>query len=442
MGAGLRDRSKGVLLLNKKWERYLVSAAAAASVLAASASAHGQVAGLVNASGGSPLPGAVVEVWDAYPSGAILASATTGADGTFSVPAIGAASFDLRLTGDGYYPTVIRDLPHPISNVVATLSSFEGLGSSPLFEDCSDDATTFLGELIQPNDVIEALDAQGIRVGVTQNSLGPGLYLLHILGDFPGGEDEGASTGEEVSFHINGLDASPTLVFVPFSSVGHRLTGAADVPGVTVVGPPDLGVLAGDAVLASFSVTNTGTVEGSFDVDVTIAPPWTVTLISPSSTGPLLPGESVQFDAIVDAPPDAAGVTAILSLTATSDVYAPANCGSITTIDVNSTAVGDDGGSGSMMPTSFSLAQNFPNPFNPETQIAFNVAVAGHTRLEIFNILGQDVAMLVDEYLPAGPVVRQWDGRDRNGTNVPSGIYFYRLSRGQESVTRQMVLLR
>ncbi|MCI0405185.1 MAG: T9SS type A sorting domain-containing protein, partial [candidate division Zixibacteria bacterium] len=72
-------------------------------------------------------------------------------------------------------------------------------------------------------------------------------------------------------------------------------------------------------------------------------------------------------------------------------------------------------------PKSYSLSQNYPNPFNANTQISFALPKAGKTTLEVFNILGQKVNTLVDEYLTAGTRIVNWDGWDVSGREVPSG---------------------
>lgn len=110
------------------------------------------------------------------------------------------------------------------------------------------------------------------------------------------------------------------------------------------------------------------------------------------------------------------------------------------------------------VPIQFSLDQNYPNPFNPTTAIQYTVgsiqmkAVDGglwtadgpsvHTTLRIFNILGQLVKTLVDEEMTSGNYQVIWDGKDKNGEEVASGIYFYQLATEKKKVTRKMVLLR
>lgn len=95
-----------------------------------------------------------------------------------------------------------------------------------------------------------------------------------------------------------------------------------------------------------------------------------------------------------------------------------------------------------VVPIGAKLGQNFPNPFNPDTRIAFSLAAASHVRLDVFNVLGQRVAVLVDESLSAGNHEVTWDGRDDHGYQVASGVYFYRLETPNASETRKMILLK
>ena len=98
---------------------------------------------------------------------------------------------------------------------------------------------------------------------------------------------------------------------------------------------------------------------------------------------------------------------------------------------------------GSELPNSHALAQNFPNPFNPSTIIPFAVeATKSPVQLEIFNPLGQRIDVLWNGYLPSGDYRMSWNGRDREGRPVASGVYLYRLQVGSSSWVKQMLLLR
>ncbi len=96
-----------------------------------------------------------------------------------------------------------------------------------------------------------------------------------------------------------------------------------------------------------------------------------------------------------------------------------------------------------IQPNSFELKQNYPNPFNPTTTIAFSLPKRSDVELSIYNMLGQRIRTLVEQSKPAGEHRIIWDGKDKNGGTVASGMYLYRLKAGAEiSVTRKMVLLK
>jgi len=93
-------------------------------------------------------------------------------------------------------------------------------------------------------------------------------------------------------------------------------------------------------------------------------------------------------------------------------------------------------------PAVTTLAQNSPNPFNPETRIAFTTAKPGRVTLEIFDARGRLVRVLNDEILPAGAYESAWRGRTDGGQQAPSGTYFYRLVAGDRTLTRKLTLVK
>lgn len=94
------------------------------------------------------------------------------------------------------------------------------------------------------------------------------------------------------------------------------------------------------------------------------------------------------------------------------------------------------------LPRSFELYDNYPNPFNPGTTIQWDLPSEGEVRLEIFNIMGQKVRTLANAYYPAGRHSVEWDSRNDAGHRVASGVYFYRLSADDLSVSKKMTLLK
>ena len=94
-------------------------------------------------------------------------------------------------------------------------------------------------------------------------------------------------------------------------------------------------------------------------------------------------------------------------------------------------------GKSETLPYRFELGQNYPNPFNPVTRIDFSLPQATSTKLEIFNIVGQSVTILVDDVLEAGHHQATWDASDQ-----ASGVYFYRITSEHQTHSKKMLLLK
>jgi hypothetical protein len=94
------------------------------------------------------------------------------------------------------------------------------------------------------------------------------------------------------------------------------------------------------------------------------------------------------------------------------------------------------------LPEEFTLAQNYPNPFNMNTVISFTMPQAQVVQLDIYDILGRKIIRLIDGYLSSGAHQVTWNGRNSGGSEVASGIYFYRLAYGERSEIRKMNLLK
>jgi hypothetical protein len=109
---------------------------------------------------------------------------------------------------------------------------------------------------------------------------------------------------------------------------------------------------------------------------------------------------------------------------------------------VEETSDAGDGADNPNAPQTFTLFQNQPNPFNPETKISYFLPEACQVRLTVFNVLGQKVRTLFDGHQEAGFQTLIWDGKDNEAVSLSSGIYFYRLQADSFIQTKKMTLLK
>ena len=89
------------------------------------------------------------------------------------------------------------------------------------------------------------------------------------------------------------------------------------------------------------------------------------------------------------------------------------------------------------VPTEFVLDQNYPNPFNPSTTIPFSIVEAGKINLTIYNVLGEKITTLVNGYKEASKYSVKF-----NSSNLPSGLYFYKLTTKNHTVKKMMLVVR
>jgi flagellar hook assembly protein FlgD len=94
------------------------------------------------------------------------------------------------------------------------------------------------------------------------------------------------------------------------------------------------------------------------------------------------------------------------------------------------------------MPAAYGLSQNTPNPFNPTTQIRYQLPQPGEVSLTVYNALGQMVRELDRGYRPSGHHQVIWDGTDERGRPVSSGVYVYRFVAEGQTYSRRMLLLK
>jgi hypothetical protein len=94
------------------------------------------------------------------------------------------------------------------------------------------------------------------------------------------------------------------------------------------------------------------------------------------------------------------------------------------------------------LPDDYALYDNYPNPFNPETTIKYQIPEKGQVTLKIYNMIGQEVRMLINEEKNAGIYQVLWDGKNDNGQLLPNGMYFYRLVSDYFIAVKKMSLIK
>jgi hypothetical protein len=93
-------------------------------------------------------------------------------------------------------------------------------------------------------------------------------------------------------------------------------------------------------------------------------------------------------------------------------------------------------------PAAYELHSNYPNPFNPETNIQFTLPQSSNVKIDVYSVSGEFITSLVDNEFSIGTHSVQWNGKDNFGSNVSSGIYLYRMIANNFSETRSMLLLK
>ncbi|MBI5472878.1 MAG: carboxypeptidase regulatory-like domain-containing protein [Ignavibacteriae bacterium] len=239
------------------------------------------------------------------------------------------------------------------------------------------------------------------------------------------------------AYSITGVVEGKYFVFaMPFSGYGHAyykagaygITRKADADTVSIVGNItgiNIGVKpvtsSGLTLVRGIVRTNTSAAIPGVEVTAFNAEGDIVSIGTTDATGAYML-DAVEPGVIAVAASRYGYNDAQSSVTIEQNLYTMDN--------VNLTLVSDGVTSviSNVAPNSFALMQNYPNPFNPNTTIRFDIPFASKINVKIFNVLGQEVAQLVNDVVAAGQHQVVWNGTDGSGRSVASGIYFYRLN--------------
>ncbi|HEU4435900.1 MAG TPA: M6 family metalloprotease domain-containing protein, partial [candidate division Zixibacteria bacterium] len=161
--------------------------------------------------------------------------------------------------------------------------------------------------------------------------------------------------------------------------------------------------------------------------------------LNSGNSGDPFPGSAVNRTFNSSTTPNSNGYAGAGSLVQVTNI---SNSGSTMTADFSVLAPTDVDDDLFNRPKNFQLSQNYPNPFNPATVISYSLEKSGPVELDIFNLLGEKVKTLVSGRQGAGLHQENWDGTDRSGRPVSSGLYLYRLRLEKFAETKKMMLVR
>jgi len=156
-------------------------------------------------------------------------------------------------------------------------------------------------------------------------------------------------------------------------------------------------------------------------------------------TGRVSPGENQEINVMVDATDLESGTYNCNLIINSNSPYADSII--VVPVELNVSPVGISENENNI-PVTYNLSQNFPNPFNPETTIKYQLPQASDVKITIYNTMGQKVKELVNKHTQAGYHNVVWDGKSNQGTQVSSGIYFYQINAGDFNKTMKLLLLK
>jgi hypothetical protein len=294
--------------------------------------------------------------------------------------------------------------------------------------------------------LIDAYSPSGVHCG-HQVISSPGLYQWMAV--YGKDVNTPASSGfckpdDQVTFKVNGIVATKlgpgSDIWTSHGDTKVMSLAIAETFAVTATAPGGTIDTAGATVQYEVKVKNNGSGVDLIAMSVSSQLGWSPTGGNPAGQY-YAPGEEKTFTVSVTIPVSTLDNTKDTLVVVATSLFDPTASVTKKIVTVSNTVTGVDDG-GFHVPGMFTLNQNFPNPFNPETVISFSLDKPGEVTLSVYDVLGRTVTTLYRGYLATGQHQFRWNGTDGNGQGVASGIYFYRLSSEQVSLTRKMALMK
>ena len=311
---------------------------------------------------------------------------------------------------------------------------------TPSFTNFYNDASTFNGVLLPVGSVVDAYDSTGVHCGTFTVHTTGSYGFMPTYGDdaTTTGVDEGAETGETIFFKINGRDATVVAGDDTWTDQANKdVQLSVTTPSISfslIDGANDTLAAPGWTVRMFAGVRNDGDGLDMFGVTAEVDQVGWNAVISDSLFYAEI-GETtyVYFD--IEVPVFPGDTAAIVTYTLYSKLDTTVTVTDSANLYVSITDV-DDGKDGTL-PVGFALGQNYPNPFNPSTIIPFSLPAASTVRLDVFDALGRQIESRDLGYMSAGDYEVDFEA-----SALASGVYFYRLTSDQATMSRKMLLLK
>ncbi len=417
---------------------------------------------ILNTQNGDPVTNAVIQI-----DGLSMANHRTDSDGQFSY-FLFAGTYDLQISADGFTDqttTISVDsesnyfdismemkplLETDINGLDFQLETGENLSQSFVITNSGGSILNYVIQTAEPDSrgiegSLVSCQATSYTPGEScdwlftiENNSADGEWIKGVEIEFPTGitvneaNDFIGGSGGAMVFDGNTGEA-PTINWVGETSMGYGVLHDGQMATASVNVSLDAALM--DDLMLNYTIFGDGygvdphTISGTMEISY----PFGWIDISPQS-GPLAAGESETINVTVDTEglePGDYFIDLILTDNDTNNLILPVTLALEISDSYDET-----------IPPSSALISNYPNPFNPETTISFNLAQDDLIDLEIFNIKGEKIRSLANGIYPAGSYSLVWKGLDDAGKPVASGIYFYKLKSKNIDVTRKMLLMK
>lgn len=270
---------------------------------------------------------------------------------------------------------------------------------------------------------------QAFRTGMPWNT----AWDVYTLYNFDGTLFAGAGQSAHIFRNVTGSASWEAIMFTGMSGAGVAMLDF-DRSGDTLLGAGFTGLF-NSADTGSTWTTSPGPWNPAGDASIAVTPLRILGMLAYGNHGTYL----YEHDGIGWQPFDHLATTVAYDMVAFDNRIFLAHFTGLLSTPLDPTDISDPGPT---LPSTPLLLQNFPNPFNPTTTIAYDLPSTGAVTLSVINVVGQHVSTLVNSRQGRGRHSVVWDGTDSSGRRVASGIYFYRLTVDSLGVTRKMLLLK